>query len=157
MKKTPTKTREVIKETALQLLLKEFEEHVYDTELQERYDQTKKDFNTFKNEFNQITKEANDNLDKIRSIQDLLINLLVVGGPTKKLTAKLKKLTTKKEEYEEVLSIRNQHIRKYIDRIERYEKTADTKLFTWWLAIQAVDTDTLPWLEWKRSYDKIIF
>jgi len=145
------------KETALQLLLKEFEEHVYDTELQERYDKTKKDLETFKNEFNQIAKEANDNLDKIRSIQDLLLNLLVVGGPTKKLTAKLKKLTAKKKEYKEVLLIRNQHIKEYIDGIERYEKTAATKLFTWWLAIKSVDTDTLPWLEWKRSYDKIIF
>ena len=46
------------KETALQLLLKEFEEHVYDTELQERYDKTKKELETLQNEYNQIARKA---------------------------------------------------------------------------------------------------
>jgi hypothetical protein len=41
--------------------------------------------------------------------------------------------------------------------IDKYDSLNDHKLFVWWKALVAVDPETLPWLEWKETYNgKII-
>jgi mevalonate kinase len=138
-------------------LVKAFNNEVNDTELQENYDRLVRDLARLKEEHNKIIPQANENLEKIRSLKDAIFNQAINGIIATEAIEKIKEIEADNEKYLSNINIYLEKINKTATLIEKYEDWSTRKLFIWWQAIKAVDPETVAWLEWKKTYEgKII-
>lgn len=145
------------KHDPVKALMKAFQADVDDTELQENYNRFVRDLKRLKEDHNKIVPLINSNLDKINSLKDSILNQAINGIIATDAVEKLKEVEKDNEKYLADISIYAEKINKTAALIEKYEDWSERKLFIWWKVICTVEPETLPWMEWKKTYEgKII-
>ena len=138
-------------------LMDAFQGDVDDNELQVNYNRFVRDLSDLKEKHNELVPLINSNLDKINSLKEAIFTQAINGIIATEAIQRLKEIETENESHVSKIQLYSESINKTASLIEKYEDWSNRKLFTWWKAIRAVDPNTLPWLEWKTSYeDKII-
>lgn len=145
------------KHDPVKALKKAFEEEVNDPELQGNYDRFKSALKRAKNEHNELVPVVNRNLDEILTLKESILNLAMLGIISTEARDRVLELEAENEDIIHKIERYKSEIDENQALIDKYDSLNDHKLFVWWKALVAVDPETLPWLEWKETYNgKII-
>lgn len=144
------------KHNPVKALVKAFEDVVNDTNLQENYDLFVRDLKRLKEDHNKIVPLINLNLEKIHSLKDAILTQAINGIVATEAIGKLKEIEKDNEKYISDIQVYAEKISKTATLIEKYEDWAERKLFVWWQALNAVEPETLPWLDWKKTFEEKI-
>lgn len=145
------------KNDPVKALMKAFKDEVNDTELQENYDRFTRDLKRFKDNHNEIVPVVNENLGKIQALKEAVLSQALSGVLAPQAVEKINEIEKENESLIKNIEFYQGKINETASLIEKYEDWSTRKLFIWWQAIKAVDSETLPWLDWKKTYEgKII-
>lgn len=134
-----------------------FRETVEDGELQSNYDRFNSNLEYAKEKHNELVPQINQNLATIRTLKESILNLALEGVLSPDASARVKELEEVNGNLIERIEEYKTEMEENRALIEKYDSLTEHKLFVWWKAITAVDTETEPWLDWKEIYkDKII-
>lgn len=145
------------KHNPVQALKQAFQEEWDDNELDERYQNFKFHLKEAKEDYNGLVTQVNDNLDVISTLKESVLSQALCGIISPASNSKIKELEDKNEKLIEQLEFQQEIIDKNKNLIHKYQDWSNRKLFIWWQAIKAVDPETEPWLEWKKTYNNKIF
>jgi hypothetical protein len=151
------KNSEQKKHNPVKALIKAFHDEVNDPELQENYNRFTRDLQRYKDKHNDIVPIVNENLGKIRTLKEAVLSQALGGVLAPQAVEKITVIEKENEDLIKNIEFYQGKIKETADLIEKYEDWSGRKLFTWWKAILAVDPETAPWLDWKKTYEgKII-
>jgi hypothetical protein len=145
------------KHNPVKALMKAFHDEVNDPELQENYNRFTHDLQRYKDKHNEIVPIVNENLEKLRILKAAVLAQAISGVLAPQAVEKITATEKENEDLIKNIEFYQGKIKETADLIEKYEDRSGRKLFTWWKAILAVDPETAPWVEWKKTYEgKII-
>ncbi len=145
------------KHDPVKALMDAFHAEVNDTELQENYNRFERDLKRVKEHHNQLVPLINSTLQKIQTLKDAVLNQAIHEIIATDAIKRLSDLEKEKTEYIEKIEMYMAEISRLGALMEKYEDWSERKLFLWWKVIKVVDPETMPWLEWRETYEgKII-
>jgi len=145
------------KHDPVKALIKAFHDEVKDTELQENYNRFERDLKRVKEHHNQLVPLINSTLQKIQVLKDAVLNQAINEIIATDAIKRLSDLEKEKTEYIEKIEMYKEEIIRLGSLMEKYEDWSERKLFLWWKVIKVVDPETMPWVDWKKTYEgKII-
>jgi uncharacterized membrane protein YgaE (UPF0421/DUF939 family) len=145
------------KHDPVKALMDAFHAEVNDTELQENYNRFTKDLQRYKDKHNEIVPTVNENLEKLRILKAAVLAQAISGVLAPQAVEKITAIEEENKDLIKNIEFYQGKIKETADLIEKYEDWSGRKLFIWWQAICAVDPETAPWMDWKKTYEgKII-
>ena len=145
------------KHDPVKALIKAFHDEVKDTELQENYNRFERDLKRVKEHHNQLVPLINSTLQKIQVLKDAVLNQAINEIIATDAIKRLSDLEKEKTEYIEKIEMYKEEIIRLGSLMEKYEDWSERKFFLWWKVIKVVDPETMPWVDWKKTYEgKII-
>ncbi len=151
------KNSEQKKHNPVKSLMKAFHDEVNDPELQENYNRFTRDLQRYKDMHNEIVPAVNENLGKIRTLKEAVLSQALSGVLAPQAVEMINEIEKENEDLIKNIEFYQGKIKETADLIEKYEDWSGRKLFIWWKTIRAVDPETEPWMEWKKTYEgKII-
>lgn len=145
------------KHDPVRALMKEFLSDVNDQELQDNYNQFEKTLKLNKERHNKLIPQINQNLITIQDLKESIFTQSLQGIIAKDAIQMYKDVEKENETLMQKLGALKEEIKHTASLMEKYEDWSGRKLFTWWKAISAVEPETLPWVDWKKTYEgKII-
>jgi hypothetical protein len=137
-------------------ILNEFESDFNDTELQERYDQFEKTVKDFKELYNILVPQINSQIANAKTLSDMIVDSAKMGFLNTQAVNQLKETEASLKEQMDAANTYRERFTKEEELIKKYKENSDNKLFHYWKMFKAINSNTEPWLEWKRPYEKRI-
>jgi uncharacterized protein YukE len=151
------KNSEQKKHNPVKALMKAFYDDVNDHELQDNYNQFEKNLKLDKERYNKLIPQINQNLTTIQDLKESIFTQSLQGIIANNAIQMYKDVEKENETLMQKLGALKEEIKHTASLMEKYEDWSGRKLFTWWKAICAVEPKTLPWADWKKTYEgKII-
>jgi hypothetical protein len=143
--------------TAIEKLHKAFKEDFDDNELQDRFDNFEKTVKDFKQLYNILVPQINEQINHVNALHSMIIESAKIGFLNREAVNQLKEIEASLKEQTEAADSYKERFLEEEALIKKYEESTHNKLFHYWKAFKAIAPETEPWLEWKRQYDKRIF
>lgn len=137
-------------------ILNEFESDFNDTELQERYDRFEKTVKDFKELYNILVPQINSQIANAKTLSDMIVDSAKMGFLNTQAVNQLKETEASLKEQMDAANTYRERFTKEEELIKKYKENSDNKLFHYWKMFKAINSNTEPWLEWKRPYEKRI-
>lgn len=145
------------KHDPVKALMEEFLSDVNDNELQDNYNRFGKTLKLDKERHNKLIPQINQNLTTIQDLKESIFTQSLQGIIAKDAIQMYKDVEKENETLIQKLNALKEEIKRTAVLMEKYEDWSERKLFIWWKAISAVEPNTIPWADWKKTYEgKII-
>jgi hypothetical protein len=144
------------KHNPVEALMKAFHDEVNDPELQKNYNGFTRDLRMYKDKHNEIIPAVNTNLNKIRTLNEAVLLQALSGVLSPQAAEKINEIEKENAELIKTVEFYQGKINETAALIEKYEDWSERKLFVWWKVICAVELDTKPWMQWKKTYEEKI-
>jgi hypothetical protein len=146
-----------VEKTAFEKIYDLFMEDFNDKELQERYENFDKIREAAKERHNEMVPKINELIQRGEGLKELIVDLackqLSTAEAVEALLVLPEKITELRSKIMHQKEIMDEH-----DRLKKfYKDNSERKFFQYWKVFRELDSETLPWMEWKKPYiDTII-
>lgn len=150
------KSKSKVEKTDLEKIFELFNEEVNDKELQERYENFGTIREAAKGRHNEMVPEINKLIQRGEGLKEIIVDLACKQLSTVEAVEALLELPEKISELRAKI-IHQKQIMDEHDRLKKfYKDNSERKFFQYWKVFRALDSETLPWMEWKKPYTDII-
>lgn len=146
------KSKTKVEKTSLEKLFELFNEEVNDKELQGNYDSFVRAREAAKERHNTMVPEINALIQRGEGLKEIIVDLACKQLSTAEAVEALLALPEPINQLREKIGYQK-GIMDEQDRLMKFYKDAsERKFFQYWKVFNALDKETLPWMEWKKPY-----
>ena len=151
-KTTRKKAEPQPEKTAFEKVHDLFMEDFNDKELQERYENFIRTREAAKERHNAMVPEINAIIQRGESLKEIIIDMAVHGLNTDEPARILRETVPQAKELRDKIAYQKGIMDSEDALIKKYKENSENKLFHYWKIFKELDTETEPWLDWKKPY-----
>ena len=151
------KSKTKVEKTSLEKLFELFNEEVNDKELQGNYDSFVRAREAAKERHNTMVPEINALIQRGEGLKEIIVDLACKQLSTAEAVEALLALPEPINQLREKIGYQKGIMDEQDRLMKFYKDNSERKFFQYWKVFNALDKETLPWMEWKKPYiDTII-